>query len=139
MREEAMPVTPEARERSEALLREYLTPEQLADWEGNRAFNVRGSDGSLFRLTPALHGSHSSVVRRGPVRPTDPNEAKYYASPDGTHGLGICVWPHGLQVVPADWALALMLYLQANEDQVVRTGCHGTGPAYEINDYEGRL
>lgn len=114
--------SPDAKARAEGLLREHLTPGQLKDWAQNRAFNVRGSQGGLYRLTPGFHGRHSSVVRH-------------------SDRLGIAVWPVDL-LIEADWALALMLYFKADEETVVYSGCHG--PRQELltgrhNDYNGEI
>lgn len=104
--------------RAEELLRAYLTPGQLEDWTKNHAFNVRGSMGGLFRLTPAWSGQHRSVVQKG--------------------GLGISVWPVGL-AIDADWALALLLYFKLDEYTVLTTGCHARVHGVTVTDYEGEL
>lgn len=117
-----------AEERAEGLLRDYLTPEQLKDWRQHRAFNVRGSSGSLFRVSPSNRGRHVSVIRKqGNVK---------------GWGLGIAAWPIGLDI-EADWALAMLLYLKEDENLVVRTGCHDDinlmRRRIKISSYRGRL
>src|SRR5580765_832330 len=98
--------TPEADQRAEQLLRRYLSEQQVFEWEQSRSIVVRGSHSSLFRLTPSLSGFHDSVVRED--------------------GLGIAVWPIGLDIA-ADWTLAMMLRIEANENKVVSAGCHYVG------------
>jgi len=97
-------------ERAEALLRRFLTPEQIEDWEKNQQITVIGSKGGEFRLTPSQSGYHRSVVRKKGFR--------------SYRSLGIAVWPIRLNIA-ADWVLALKLYLEADENNVVSTGCHG--------------
>jgi len=101
----------QAVERAEMLLRQYLTNEQLEDWEAHGSIVVKGSLGHLFRLTPRYSGYHKSVVRED--------------------HLGIAVWPIGLDI-PADWVLAMMLRLEAHEDKVVEAGCHGRVDFYRL-------
>lgn len=125
-RAQALARDPEAQARAEGLLQQHLTPEQADDWRASRAFNVRGSNGSLFRLTASERGSHSSVVR------------EEYLLPDPAFSLGVAVWPVGLQI-EADWALSMLLYLRANETEVVNSGCHGRMMKANITDYGGKL
>jgi hypothetical protein len=125
-------------ERSEALLLEYLTPEQAKDWKRYRAFNVRGSDGGLFRIRPSRSGYHQSVVRLTPPGTAVDRYQLAYQQVIGGRAYGTAVWPIGLQL-SADWALAMLLYLQSNEQQVLESGCHGWVPAKGISDYQGAL
>lgn len=120
--------TAEAAARAEGLLLDHLTPEQATDWMQNRAFNVRGSQGWLYRLDPGKSPHWWSIARED--------------------GLGTAAWPVGLDI-PADWALAMMLYLQANEVRVLGVGCQVQlfnrttsrylRRSYLISDYGGKL
>jgi hypothetical protein len=109
-----------ARSRATRLLMQYLTPEQAEDWEANHAINVRGSDGHLWRITPEYMGEHRSMIR--------------------DDGVGTAVWPVGLSI-RADFALAMKLELESNEQRVYDAGCHdhfmGTRP--RPHDYGGAL
>ena len=122
-----MGVSRSASARAQALLLEHLTPEQAADWKANQAFNVRGSNGRLWRVAPGHAGRHTSMVRE-----------------DGT---GTAVWPVDL-LLRADWALAMLLHLTAHEYRVYESGCHArltypsvpTGnDAFLPTDYGGKL
>jgi hypothetical protein len=118
---ETEPVSPStARSRATRLLMQYLTPEQAEDWEANHAINVRGSNGHLWRITPTCMGEHRSMIR--------------------DDGVGTAVWPIGLSI-RADFALAMKLELESNEQRVFDAGCHdrymGTCP--RPHDYDGAL
>lgn len=113
-------------ERAEAELVRHLTPEQRRDWRKNGGFNVRGSNGALFRLRPKRAPRHTSVVMLD-----DPFSR--------TGGLGISIWPVGLEI-HADWALAMLLYLKDDAYSVIRGGCHELRLSTNgIHDYGGRL
>jgi hypothetical protein len=99
----------EAIDRAEALLARFLTTRQLRQWKRDQRIVVRGSNGTKFQLTPRDHGRHSAVVAED--------------------GLGIAVWPTNLAIA-ADWALALMLELQADQRRVVGKGCHDYGHGF---------
>lgn len=90
-------------QRAEKLLAQFLSPEQQLDWDRNRAFDVVGRYGASYRVNPGYASTHAGVVRQD--------------------GLGIAVWPVGLGL-KADVALAMLLYLQDNDQIVVTTGCH---------------
>jgi hypothetical protein len=110
-----------AQERAEELLTSYLLPCQAEDWKQNRAFNLRGSEGRLWRLADRSALGHDSVIRQG--------------------RMGVSVWPIGLGVA-ADRILGLMLYLQDDEDYVYMTGCHAMrvrGPREVNGDYGGMI
>jgi len=100
------PEDSKAVDRAEALLRRFLTPAQVREWESKQQITVRGSLGSKFRLRPYRHTRHDSVVRED--------------------GFGTSVWPIDIYIA-ADWALAMMLRLENNEADVVRSGCHASG------------
>lgn len=112
----------EAVERAEGLLTSYLLPRQAEDWQENRAFNVRGSAGRLWRLTDLEpFTTHRAVVRQDKV--------------------GISVWPIGLAIA-ADRMLALTLYLQSDENLVYISGCRDyltAGPLEVYGDYGGLI
>lgn len=111
-----------AKARAESLLLSYLTPEQQADWAKRSAINVRGSLGSLFRVKVRGNYNYGSGV--GVIR---------------ADGLGIHVWPVGLNL-DGDWVLSMMLYLQADEENVVQSGCHWHNrDTLLINDYQGAI
>jgi hypothetical protein len=106
--------------RAEELLASFLTPEQQADWRIRRAFNVRGSNGNLYRLDHTQAYSNMGCVQGGT-------------------GMGLAVWCEGLDI-PADWALGLMFHLQAHESEVIRTGCKVYyGSRFWPTDYGGKL
>ncbi len=119
----------EAERRAEELLLTMLTPEQAEDWKANKAFNVRGSAGNLWRINPKQNGSHAAMIRQD--------------------GHGTAVWPIGLEI-KADIAIAMLLCLGDSESNVYRSGCHTTGfsderPWYGStrvtmpHDYSGKL
>ena len=97
----ARPPTKKAIAKAESLLRRYLTPEQRTEWELHQKLTLRGSDGSLFVITPRRAPSHNAVLRED--------------------GLGISVWPVGMAIA-ADWALSMKLYLEHDEHRVVGSG-----------------
>lgn len=113
-------ITKTARERAERLLRKHLTPEQKEDWRKNQAFNARGSEGSLYRVSPRLHPDFGLGVLRA-------------------DGEGVGIWPRGLWI-PADFALAMLLWLQADESLVEEIGCHTPFQRTKgIHDYKGKI
>jgi hypothetical protein len=95
----------QAVERAETLLRRFLTPEQLVDWDERGSVVVIGSAGNQWRLTPRYAPQHASVVR--------------------SDNVGVSVWHRGLEI-QADWLLALLLELQADEHTVFDRGCKAT-------------
>lgn len=108
-----------AHERAEKLLLGYLTPEQAMDWRTNVAFNLRGSSGTIWRLSPLRSPSNRAVMSQD--------------------GLGLGVWPVSLGI-HADWALAMMLYLQADEAWPRAVACHEWYLSTSaIHDYGGKL
>jgi hypothetical protein len=98
-------------ERAEKLLRRFLTEQQIADWEEHRSIVVTGSAGGKYQLTPVWSPNHRAVVRED--------------------GLGISAWPEGL-TIQADWLLAMVLWLQANEAHVVGRGCHAPYQPHDL-------
>jgi len=96
-------VKKEAIAKAEALLRRFLSDEQIDQWERYQSILVEGDTKEVFRLTPGFYPAHNSVVRK-------------------VDELGISVWPIGLTIA-ADWVLAMMLYLQNDADLVVNSGC----------------
>lgn len=90
-------------QRAEALLRQFLTPDQIKDWEENRGFNVVGSSGTLYRLNPYAGRFHDRLV--------------------STAGYGYHVWPRGVEEIKADWALGMLLYLTNDDRRVVYVAC----------------
>jgi hypothetical protein len=118
--------TLEAYQRSEALLKSFLCPEQWKDWEAWGAFNLRGSDGALYRIVVAqggrnyCHGYPACIIDQG--------------------RLGSNVWAqfHYGVLPSADHALTLMLHVMDNVYSVARIGCHdrySTAP----HDYGGAI
>lgn len=89
--------------KAEGLLAEMLSPDQLKDWESNRAFDVRGSDGDIYRIVYSGPYSATGVVNR--------------------FGMRSNVWPNGL-TVPADQAIGMLLYVMNDAEKAYRTGCH---------------
>lgn len=81
-----------------------MTLDQKRDWIKNRAFNVKGKSGSLYRLAPYEDRYHHRLVRY-----------------DGT---GLHAWPRNVENIKADWALGMMLYLVNNDAEVSHVACH---------------
>jgi hypothetical protein len=111
-------IAPEAVERAEELLRRFLTPEQIKDWEAHLGFTVLGSDRQLYRVAPGHKLPHSRLVR--------------------DDGFGTDVYPIETRIA-ADWALAMMFYLQDNAPNVVQTGCHAEGRRFRRVAYAEAL
>lgn len=89
-------LTPE--ERAQELLFENLNSLQQNDWLKNNGFNVRGSDGGLWRITGYYGHSEAEVHSLG------------------RHGDDATWCIHAMDVMPvADHALTFKLYLEANE------------------------
>jgi hypothetical protein len=105
------PAWEESVRRAETLLRRFLTEQQIADWEQHRAIVAIGSLGGKYQLTPQWSPDHRSVVRED--------------------GLGISVWPDGL-TIQADWLLAMVLELQADEHRVLAQGCHSPNKPHPL-------
>jgi hypothetical protein len=112
---------PQAEERAEELLFEFLLPEQQKDWKETGAFNVRGSDGRLHRIDP--EGGHY-----GGYVVSDYSDLTWNITN---------VWPVGLGI-PADRALAMMLYLLNDATAVWNSGCHDS-QHIAISDYAGSI
>lgn len=104
---------------AEELLAQFLTPEQQLQWDRHQYFDVETRPGIWFRVAPGRAQTYGAIVRED--------------------GLGICVWPIGLDI-KADWALAMLLYLLDNDHTVVDSGCHGwMGISYTPRDSRFRL
>jgi hypothetical protein len=112
---------PKAEKRAERLLREFLLPEQEQDWEKDEAFNVRGSDGKVYRLCPG--GGHYGGYVVGDQSANVWNLTN--------------VWPVGLAIA-ADRALAMMLYVMDDASLVYSSGCHDAHPI-ELSTYGGKI
>ena len=88
----------EAGRKAEALLREFLSPEQLADHEKKTGFLVTSKSGRIYRILP---GKHGNVLELHPD--TRKPVAKWCAAP--TDG-----------VPDQDAMLAQKLFLETDED-----------------------
>ncbi len=93
----------DAVERAEALLRRFLTNKQAREWKHHQTITVTGASGKEWLIKPRSSGNHNAVVCES--------------------GLGVCVWPRDINIA-ADWALAMLLYLQADDTHVTHAGCH---------------
>jgi hypothetical protein len=112
---------PAAIQVAERLLAGYLTKPQLEDWCEHGAFNVRGSVGRLWRVSPGYMPDHHGMLCE--------------------NGEGVSVWPVGIGI-DADAALSMLLYLEADEVLVSRSGCHEwchQGRVPGLHDYDGTL
>jgi hypothetical protein len=105
---------PDAKARAEELLVSYLSPEQAADFEEHRAFDVRGSNGGLYRLYahPTPYASAALVAECGANKCT----------------VVINVWPDLAAHLPGDVMLAVMLHLVNNEPALLAKGCRDLAP-----------
>lgn len=114
-------LNPEAEKRAEGLLREFLLPEQAQDWEENQAFNVRGSNKQVYRIYP--EGGHYGGCIISDYKLQTWNLTN--------------VWPVGL-AIPADRALAMMMYLLNDANAVYNNGCHDVEEV-ELSTYDGKI
>lgn len=108
-----------ARRRARTLLRRYLNSDQLEDQKKTGCFNVRGSNGRLYRISS--RGRLPSFV--------------------DDQGDGRNAWPMGLGAIGGDVALALALWLQAEAQWIEQIACwwpdaHGYGMP---TDYSGGI
>lgn len=85
--------------KSKELLREWLSPSQLAEFDNIGCFQVNGSDGGKFRITPA---AYYNVM---------------WCSPDGVKLL--CFTPYGM-LPRHDCMLAQKIALETDEIGVLR-------------------
>ena len=120
-----------ARHKANKLLREFLTDEQWADWCEDHGFNVKASDGLLYRINAHLgaHHSHGTLVR---------DTCNSY----GRSTIGTCCWAQGLEYIPADQALAVLMYLWHSPSVAWDLGCHESvfaylGPKHHAHKYKG--
>lgn len=128
----------------EALLRQRLLAGQKRDLDENGAFNVRGSNGLLYRLTvdsynqdhPFLRSSNEQRVLddRGRVRNFWVYRMPDFSAP-GTSSR--------LIIDPHEHVLAIMLILQTNardfESLACAENCSNSGFAARVHDYGGRI
>jgi hypothetical protein len=93
-----------AEQRAEELLKSMISPEQYADWASNRAFDILGSDGRIYRIVGRSGGYRNSAI-------VDSN------------GVRANIWPSGLSI-DADKAISLLLHMSADAETTWRVGCH---------------
>jgi hypothetical protein len=107
-----MPPTQQAVERAESLLKSRLTPQQLAQYERGRSFEVTGSAGGRYRIN---HGDVYNITR------LDVDEI-------------ICTVPEGHLCI-GDTLLAQKIALETDEPGTLKIANHGwTGLPREAPD-----
>jgi hypothetical protein len=137
-------IPPSVKRRATKLLFQYLIPEQQADWRAHRSISVRGSNGALYRLTPAYIGANVAVLKSPPESRIAPGlrwcppGAPWWLPRDEEVVLGLGIWPRptrnsftawpgeltsDAQLPDADIALALLLHLHADARWVDKIAC----------------
>lgn len=95
-----------ARKKSLDLMKQWLTPSQLEQYEHERAFEVRGSHGGRYRIDDTMVSFNVRKIKRHFLRnPT--LGAKFCFQPEG-------VWSQG------DVMLAQKIMLEQNEPEALR-------------------
>ena len=130
---------------SKTELKSRLTPEQLADFERNQAFNVRGSDGRLYRIavnkTAGVYGFEPCADYYGRVPgPLPVTFFGYFVSfpePDLESDDEGYLYPDEYTQ-----ALAKKVWLEANARDLRQRACRSgvSDPAPHVSrDYGGKI
>ena len=106
----------EARDKSIALLKSWLNPAQLAQYESNGSFDVTGSDGGRYRI--------------GPPSPFNIRVIE----PEGHCGSAYCVVPHDISA-PGDIQLAQKIALETDEETTIRCSNKANNSLGQWNAY----
>jgi hypothetical protein len=145
------PVSAERKARK--LLLGLLTPEQESDLKTTKAFNVRGSDGKLYRLTPRRAPSHWACVYLekfwygGDCDCPSCRAAFPKLKEPVEKARGMCVFPlarDGRTFPQSDWAISTMLWLMHDAAYLSGIACKDTLasewiPERNGGDYGGRI
>jgi hypothetical protein len=124
--------TPRVAVDGEALLRERLTPAQLADYEANAAFNVRGSNDRLYRVYADVRVGHCNVHDGRMGRTAYVHDSIVGDAWDG----------YGHEAIQVeDWeafnASCIKLMIEVNPDEFERKACDQPAPFDGPADFDG--
>ena len=105
----------QATDKSIELLKSWLNPEQLAQYESNGSFDVRGSDGGHYRIGPPIPFNIRVI------------------EPEGHCGSAYCVVPKDISAA-GDIQLAQKIALENDEEATIRAAnrAHNAGYAGEF-------